>query len=243
MPYSRPQPFDKTIVTREWRHIIPGALTLAFVAGYINSVVLGFFATPVSHMTGAVSYFSIDIVMQDQAGIKGSLIIIFGFILGAIISGLAIGAEKLLPARRFGSVMVMEGIILAAATLLLLEKSIWGAGLAAVACGMQNAMTSSYLGLAIRTTHVTGTITDIGVMIGHYLRHGYIEGWKFRFLLALACAFGMGCIIGSFFNLWYGPICLLFAAIGISVSGLLFYIAMQVLRRRGINFLEADFSL
>ena len=32
-----------------------------------------------------------------------------------------------------------------------------------VASGMQNAMTTTYGGAVVRTTHVTGSITDIGV--------------------------------------------------------------------------------
>lgn len=57
MPYSHPQSVDRQTVFRQVRHLLPGALLQAANAGFINAVVLGFFKTPVSHMTGAVFWF------------------------------------------------------------------------------------------------------------------------------------------------------------------------------------------
>jgi uncharacterized membrane protein YoaK (UPF0700 family) len=48
--------------------------------------------------------------------------------------------------------------------------------LVAAACGLQNAMCTSHFGAIIRTTHLTGTVTDIGSTLGRisviYLRKG-----------------------------------------------------------------------
>lgn len=41
----------------------------------------------------------------------------------------------------------------------------------AVACGMQNGMVTTWSGAVVRTTHFTGTITDTGLVIGHWLRY------------------------------------------------------------------------
>src|SRR4051794_3139873 len=87
------------------------------------------------------------------------------------------------------------------AALLLLRKSAGGPMLAATACGLQNAMSSSYCGLMIRTTHVSGVVTDLGVMIGHWLRHRRIALWKLKFLVALLLAFGVGGIGGASLDL------------------------------------------
>ena len=43
------------------RHLLPGAAALAGTAGYVNSVSLGFFHTPISHMTGAISHLGLDL--------------------------------------------------------------------------------------------------------------------------------------------------------------------------------------
>ncbi len=41
---------DRPNVLWQIRHLLPGAAALAGVAGYTNSVMLGFFHAPVSHM-------------------------------------------------------------------------------------------------------------------------------------------------------------------------------------------------
>ena len=38
--------------------------------------------------------------------------------------------------------------------------------LASVGCGLQNATTSTYSGAVVRTTHVTGLFTDLGILLG-----------------------------------------------------------------------------
>ena len=40
--------------------IIAGGISLAFIAGFVNTVSLCYFHVPVSHMTGAVSRLSMD---------------------------------------------------------------------------------------------------------------------------------------------------------------------------------------
>lgn len=38
-----------------------------------------------------------------------------------------------------------------------------------VACGLQNGIMSSYTGSVIRTTHMTGIVTDIGLIVGRHM--------------------------------------------------------------------------
>src|SRR5690349_9852339 len=147
MPYSHPQPLDKAVVAREWKHILYGAMALGGTAGYTNSVVLGFFDTPVSHMSGAVSHLGIDIAAAHISAAKGTLSIIFGFFTGSVLAGIFVGATKLVLSRRYGAVLMFEGALLFWATFLLVNEAPGGPMIAAVACGLQNAMSSSYCGL------------------------------------------------------------------------------------------------
>src|SRR3546814_9264229 len=39
-----------------------------------------------------------------------------------------------------------------------------------MACGLQNAMATTYSGAIARTTHLSGMFTDLGIMPGHALR-------------------------------------------------------------------------
>ncbi len=39
-----------------------------------------------------------------------------------------------------------------------------------MACGVQNALATTYSGALIRTTHLSGMFTDLGIGLGHLLR-------------------------------------------------------------------------
>jgi uncharacterized membrane protein YoaK (UPF0700 family) len=223
MPYSHPQSMDKARAFRDVRHLLPGAAALAALAGYVNSVVLGFFHTPVSHMTGAVSHLALDLANGHVADATASLSIVLGFLAGAVSAGIFVGALKLSPNRMYGLVMIFEGALLGASTLLLMSRHRFGLPAVAMACGLQNAMTSSYCGLMIRTTHVTGTMTDIGVMLGHWIRHRRIERWKLGFLTTVILSFGAGGWLGAMGDARFGPQCLGVAAVGCAAAGAVFW--------------------
>ena len=223
MPYSHPQPLDRTSAFRQVRHLVPGAAALAALAGYVNSVVLGFFHTPVSHMTGAVSHLAIDLADGRAADAVTSVSIVLGFVCGAVIAGTLVGAFKLIPNRTYGLAMMLEGVLLAVATALLIAKHRLGLPAVAMACGLQNAMTSSYCGLGIRTTHVTGTVTDMGVMIGHWIRHRQIDRTKLGFVITVIGAFGCGGWVGALADARFGPQCLALASLGCLGAGAIFW--------------------
>lgn len=70
---------------------------------------------------------------------------------------------------------------------------------AAAANGIQNGMTSTYSANLIRTTHLTGTSTDIGLIIGQMLRGNMKNLWKFKVLVGLATSFWFGGLL-SFYS-------------------------------------------
>ena len=225
MPYSHPQPISREQALRGLRHLLPGAAMLAGTAGFVNSVVLGFFHTPVSHMTGAVSRFGIDIAEGRARDTLASASIILGFVFGAIVAGVVVGAWKLIPGKSYGITLIIQGVLLGIATYLLLSRQRWALPVVAMSCGLQNAMTSSYCGLIIRTTHVTGMVTDLGVMIGHWLRHRQVEFWKMRFLGGVFLAFGLGGVLGAVADVRFGPLCLIVPAMGCVIAGTIFWFA------------------
>ena len=219
MPYSHPQSLTREQALERIGHLFPGALAFAGTAGFINSIALGVFRSPVSHMTGAVSYLGIELAGGHFRPAVATLSIILAFMMGAALAGLIVGAEHLAPGRRYGVAVVCEGGLLAAAMVILLSGRSSGIPLIAMACGLQNATTSSYCGLMIRTTHVTGTVTDIGVMLGHWLRHRHIERKKLRFMVGIVTAFGAGVWMGALADGRWGPASLGIAAAGCAVAG------------------------
>ena len=51
----------------------------------------------------------------------------------------------------------------------------------AIAMGMQNAMTSKHAHAVIRTTHMTGVATDIGLLLGNILRREFMLKYEEKF--------------------------------------------------------------
>ncbi|BCR03683.1 membrane protein [Desulfuromonas versatilis] len=234
MPYS---PFkEKSTLHRERPWVFVYGALLAGTAGYVNAVLLGIYHVPVSHMSGAVARLAIDLSTCNRQDLEGAMAIFFAFLCGAILSGLVIGGTKVQPGRRYGVAMMFEGALLALATFLLVTGRSGGIATAAMACGLQNAMASSYCGLILRTTHVTGIVTDIGVMLGHWLRYRRTEFWKLVLLLSILCGFFGGGLLGAACHARVGAIALLLVAAGCTLAGAFYY----AWRRRHLNELPLE---
>lgn len=220
MPYSKHESAADFAFDRQ---VFFGATALAFVAGYVNTVMLDVYHVPVSHMSGAVSRLGIDIGEGRYGELKILLSIVTAFFCGAAISGYVIGSNNLKPGRRYGVILFLEGVIL-------MGVSGFGGGggrysvpLAALACGLQNAMASSYYGLIIRTTHMTGILTDLGFLLGSVFRHGKrIGSWKFALLLLILLGFFSGGLAAVFAKLKFGTSSILVMGASLVVAGLVY---------------------
>ncbi len=153
------------------RALVGDAVAFAANAGFANTVVfLSVFRASVTHMTGRARNLSVALESFDWRLVGVSIGLIVAFMAGSAISGLLVPQRDLdfgLPYRR---VFFLEGCLLAAASTLLVVDVEAGIYLAAMAFGLQNGKATFYSGVVIRTSHVTGIITDIGVDLGLLLR-------------------------------------------------------------------------
>jgi len=190
MPYAEGDPIRRQ-AELDALFLIGGVL-LTFIAGYINVTSLMYFHVPVSHMSGVVSKISQDMALRDFHDMGRMAFIFGGFFAGATFSGFLIGGGNYKPRLEYCFVLLLESLFLLVA--LVLFKLQWNFGLVFVsmACGLQNAMASSYMGLIVRTTHMTGIVTDIGVLLGQSLKQGRFKAWKILFLSALLGGFFSG---------------------------------------------------
>ena len=153
------------------RWVWTGAVVLAAVAGMVNVIgFLGFEHQAVSHLTGTTSLLGAALADGDLRAIAHLWGLLIAFCLGAMLSGMIIQDGALKLGRRYGVVLILEAMLLLAATPLFQRQLIWGALLAAMACGLQNAMVTTYSGAVVRTTHLSGMFTDLGIGLGHLLR-------------------------------------------------------------------------
>ena len=153
------------------RWVWVGAIALACVGGMVNVVgFLGFEHQAVSHLTGTTSLLGAALAEGDWRAVSRLWGVLIAFCLGAMLSGLIVQGATLRLGRRYGVVLALEAVLLLAAIPLFKQEQIWGALLAAMACGVQNALATTYSGAIVRTTHLSGMFTDLGIGLGHFLR-------------------------------------------------------------------------
>ncbi|WP_029408549.1 YoaK family protein [Thiomicrorhabdus sp. Milos-T2] len=172
------------------------AALMASLAGYVNSAMLIEFAMPVSQMTGIASRLSDGIIhIQFDLLINASMVL-FGFLFGAFLSGLMIGQRQYRQDNAYGYALLCISTLLTASTILSYIGSTFSVLLTAIACGLQNALIASYRGLQIRTTHMTGIVTDIGVFIADFVKTRSPWTWQAYLLVVLFISFIVGGFIG-----------------------------------------------
>lgn len=174
------------------------ATVMAAIAGYINSAMLIEFGIPVSQMTGVASHLSDAAVHFDATDFLNSLMILFGFLGGAVLSGLLIGKAQFKTTANYGHALLINSFLLGSAAIFSFIHSEISLLLSAVACGLQNALVASYRGLQLRTTHMTGIVTDIGVHLALKLKTGIPWPWQANLLLVLLISFLIGGALGIF---------------------------------------------
>jgi len=171
-----------------------GAFVLAIIAGYVNAIgLLGFQHQSISHLSGTATLFGTHVASNDS----GTLLHLFGvlasFLVGAMISGILLAGRTLKLGRHYDTLLMLEGALLLLSFYWLNQGSYLGHFTASAACGMQNALATTYSGAIVRTTHVTGLFTDLGILIGEALRgRGFDRRKAFLFSLII-----MGFILGG----------------------------------------------
>lgn len=175
-----------------------GGVALAFIAGSVNAVgFLGFQHQAVSHLTGSSTVLSTALAQGNWLLSWHLLWILLSFVLGAVVSGLIIRDAHLRLGRRYGVALLLESALLLTAMALLNRGSDSGHYLASAACGLQNAMASTYSGAVIRTTHVSGMFTDLGIYLGQALRGLTVDSRRVKLYLFLISGFIAGGVVGA----------------------------------------------
>lgn len=150
------------------------AITLAWIAGYTNILTVITCGTVTSHVTGTASNLGHEAVERSWPAAGFSLFLLFTFVLGAMISGLCTEHGR---RKGWDSIYVLpiavEGVLLTffALGLEVLDRgrlqSGWPlyalTGTASMAMGLQNATITRISSGVVRTTHLTGVLTDLGL--------------------------------------------------------------------------------
>ena len=187
--------------------------TLCFVAGATNAGDFLAVGQYTSHMTGVVSAIADNLVLGQFVLVLAGLASLMAFLGGAATTAWIVNwslRHKLRSA--YGVPLFLEAV-------LLLIFGLFGAGIhiyaglfvpltVLVLCfimGLQNAVITKISNAEIRTTHVTGLVTDLGVEIGKMLYFNRLPGekkvlanrHKLRLHLTLVTSFFIGGLAGA----------------------------------------------
>lgn len=197
---------------------LPTWFGLAFSAGAVNAA--AFLATQrfVSHVTGTVTTTG----MRGASQLVAEAVVVFlAFIAGAAVSVVPLEGRRQrgLPPRFHAplmvEVMVLAGVALVGSLGLFgpfgateTAASVVVLVLLAFAMGLQNATAASTTKGLVRTTHLTGTATDLGVNLGTLFvakgetRKGALKGAAFRAGKVFSFALGAGTMVPL--TWWFG---------------------------------------
>ena len=164
--------------------------TLAAVAGYADAVLLLYCGVMATHITGPTTHsvvsFSPEPVHPGLVPAWVFLCIVAGFFLGCLISALLTATPErtrgtsrpVLQRHRpgFRLALLLETALLAttlAGTILFSPRDVdrvaWQALLVvlptAIGMGLQNALITRVSGTVVRTTHLSGMVTDLGIAL------------------------------------------------------------------------------
>ncbi len=220
--------------------------TLAFQAGLLN--LGGFMACHsfVSHVTGYATLFGIEAGSGNWAHAAGLLLVPVCFLIGAMLSGFLVDVR--LRLGQDPKYYIVFGVLFL--LILIVEiagfNKAWGKFgeplalprdyallcMLCLICGLQNATVSLVSKSVVRTTHLTGLTTDLGIgLVRVWMNTGDREERKANLMrIAIILAFTLGGVAGyQVFKAWEFR-AFLFPTL---ISGGLFFTTFyfQVLRR------------
>jgi uncharacterized membrane protein YoaK (UPF0700 family) len=189
-------------------------ISLAFVAGATNAG--GFLAVHeyTSHMTGVVSSMADTLALGQVVAAVDWFSSLVAFVLGAATSAILINWARQREVRQvFALPLLLEAVLLLAFGVLGAMHHFIGTSMAATVSllcfvmGLQNAVVTKVSHAEIRTTHVTGLVTDIGIELGKLLywnadhtphdQKVRVNVERLRLHASLVCAFFVGGVLGA----------------------------------------------
>ncbi len=220
---------------RTYRHNVQLASLLCMAAGFVNAAGFLGFATLTTNVTGHAAFFAARVALSDWSHAWEIGLWMLLFLAGAFLSGLVISLIGRHRQFSYGVPLLFEAVILLVVGLegyrydqTKVSQEIF-AGSLLFAMGLQNALVSMISGSVVRTTHLTGTFTDLGIDLAQFIdpRTKAKAAIRSRILLrsVIICFFMTGALLGAWL---FRP--LQFSVFFVPVGLLLFALLYDVLR-------------
>ncbi|MDP9048310.1 MAG: DUF1275 domain-containing protein, partial [Bacteroidota bacterium] len=145
-------------------------------AGFVNAAGFLAFSVLTTNVTGHAALFAERIALGDWKTARVVALWMFLFLAGAFISSLIVSRIGRNQQYSYVTPILIEMSILAGVALggyrynhSLVSKELF-AGSLLFAMGLQNSLVSMVSGSVVRTTHLTGTFTDLGIELAQVIQ-------------------------------------------------------------------------
>lgn len=188
----------KNSISQPTSWIYLSAVLLPFNGGYINAATLiSFLQNSVGYVTGNLTYAGVFLSNGEFLIFVRMILLVIFFLVGTIISGLIIKSPHYNQDYSYPTSLILQLLLILIAILFLNSHLSYCEYILAMTMGLQNAMTTYYGSAIIRTTHMTGTTTDLGLLIAYKIKNKKIATWKLKLYIILILSFLTGSFIGA----------------------------------------------
>ena len=193
---------------RTAQHNIRLASLLGMAAGFVNAAGFLAFSTLTTNVTGHAALFAEKIANQDWGNARVVALWMFLFLSGAFSSSLIVSRTGRNQQYSYLIPLLLETAILLGVAISghrydesISSREIF-AGSLLFAMGLQNALVTMVSGSVVRTTHLTGTFTDLGIELGQLLeknRHDRpLLRSRIKLRLVIVLFFMSGALAGAY---------------------------------------------
>lgn len=205
---------------RVYSHNVLLAALLSTVAGVVNIVGLLSLNTLTTNVTGHFAYFSEEFFLHNYAVAVTSIVYVFFFLIGAFVANTAMELTSR-DVTHF-SYFLPIWIEIVSLSFVALSPFLFGDQFSVVvlslallfAMGLQNALVTRISGSVVRTTHLTGIFTDLGIEFSQLLLYKKPSERKrlkrsIWLKLIIVLGFFIGGMVGALLHRFYSLISLL----------------------------------
>lgn len=193
---------------RTYRHNVKLATLLCLTAGFVNAAGFLAFSVLTTNVTGHAALFAERVAMQDWETARVVALWMVLFIAGAFISSMIVSLIGRNQQFSYVIPILIELVILFIVALTgyrydgsLATRELYAGSLLFV-MGMQNSLVSMISGSVVRTTHLTGTFTDLGIELAQVTQKGNRSNTvlrsRIKLRLAIILFFLFGAVLGAY---------------------------------------------
>jgi len=168
------------------------------MAGYLNAITFLQLGMTSMHVTGLMTRTSSSFVTGELMLFMSLAVQLVVFVLGSTIASVMVGGEqKFKGGQHHTKVLCLIASIVSISAALSTGNALLASSMITLCAGMQNGMTTFYSGAVVRSTHITGTLTDMGTETAQILMGRSTNPWKLQVLSAFALFYFLGGNLGS----------------------------------------------